>query len=66
MEVYPGLIWVSNFWGPNSPLDAVTYKGLKPDVQRSMNAAVATSQDFGFFPGVQNYYNQPYALNELS
>jgi hypothetical protein len=63
MAVYPkGLIWVSNFWGPNSTA-AVPY--LNSTNICFMNAALATSPDVGFF-GVPNSYNQPYVLNDPS
>lgn len=63
MDVYPnGLIWVSNFFGPNSTA-AVPY--LNSTNICLMNAALATSPDIGFF-GVPNAYNQPYVLNDPS
>jgi hypothetical protein len=61
MDVYPGgLIWVSNFVGPNSTA-AVPY--LNSTNICLMNAALATSTEIGFF-GIPNFYRQPYILND--
>jgi len=63
MEVYPGLVWVQSFVGPNSTQ-------VVPYVDSSniclMNAALAQSTEISFFNGVANFYNQPYVLNNPS
>jgi hypothetical protein len=63
MAVYPGsLIWVSNFWGPNSTA-AVPYFGSTNVCL--MNSSLASSPDIGFF-GIPNSYNEPNVLNDPS
>jgi len=61
MEVYPNLIWVQSFAGPNST-QVVPY--LNSSNVCLMNAALAQSQEISFFNGIANYYNQPYVLND--
>ena len=61
MEVYPRLVWVQNFAGPNST-QIVPY--LNSSDVCLMNAALANSFEISFFNGVPNYYNQPYVLND--
>ncbi|MGA2749442.1 MAG: hypothetical protein ABSG59_11755 [Verrucomicrobiota bacterium] len=62
MAVHPGLIWASNFWGPNSSV-AIYYKDLGTNVQCLMNSAVVSNLDYGFF-SVPNYYNLTNVLND--
>jgi hypothetical protein len=60
MEVYPRLVWVQSFAGPNST-QIVPY--LNSSNVCYMNAALAQSSEISFFNGVANFYNQPYVLN---
>ncbi len=63
MEVYPnGLIWVTNFTGPNS---TVAVSNLINSSICLMNAALYNSEEIGFF-GIPNAFNQPYVLNDPS
>jgi hypothetical protein len=63
MEIYPRLIWVQNFAGPNST-QVVPY--LDSSNICLMNAALAQSTEISFFNGVANFYNQPFVLNNPS
>jgi hypothetical protein len=61
MEVYPRLVWVQSFAGPNST-QVVPY--LNSSNVCLINAALAQSSDISFFNGEANFYNQPYVLND--
>jgi hypothetical protein len=63
MEVYPGLVWVQTFAGPNSTQVVPYYDSSNVC---PMNAALAQSTEISFFNGVANFYNQPYVLNNPS
>jgi hypothetical protein len=63
MEVYPGLIWVQNFAGPNSTQVVPYFESSNICL---MNAALAQSTEISFFNGIANFYNQPYVLNNPS
>jgi hypothetical protein len=60
MEIYPGLVWVQSFAGPNSTQVVPYYNSSNVCL---MNAALAQSTEISFFNGVANFYNQPYVLN---
>ncbi len=60
MGVYPGLVWVQTFAGPNSTQVVPYFNSSNICL---MNAALANSPEISFFNGVANYYNQPYVLN---
>jgi len=63
-EIYPNLVWVTNFVGPNST-QVVPY--LNSTLICLMNAGVANSLDIAFWDGIPNYYflqeYGPYLLN---
>jgi hypothetical protein len=63
MEVYPGLVWVQSFAGPNSTQVVPYFNSSNVCL---MNAALAQSTSISFFNGVANFYNQPYVLNNPS
>jgi hypothetical protein len=65
-EIYPNLVWVTNFVGPNS-VQVVPY--INSSIVCLMNAAVANSEDISFWDGVLNHdflkMYGPYLLNGL-
>jgi hypothetical protein len=63
MDIYPRLVWVHTFAGPNST-QVVIYTNQTSSNLCWMNAALADSLEISFFTnGVPNYYNQPFVLN---
>jgi hypothetical protein len=55
------LVWVTNFWGPNS----TTWVTNRTNTSQvcAVNAALADSSFISFFPGTPNADNQPFVLN---
>ena len=55
------LVWVTNFWGPNS----TTWITNRTNTSQvcAFNAALADSSFISFFPGTPNADNQPFVLN---